>query len=117
MTSAHPGPIRRLRFEVIFHPAAKAEFMALPEHTQVKFERAIDGLATDPFRPRPGLDVKKLGQLEDGSSLHRVRAGKYRACYAVVGTDRKVWILLFDHRGRGYSRIVNTSRLRFFGRP
>ncbi|MBI4393325.1 MAG: hypothetical protein HY556_05950 [Euryarchaeota archaeon] len=104
------------RYSVSFHPAAEREYLALPENSRRRFEKGIDALAEDPFRPRAGVDVVKLTDLGQGSSLHRLRVGKHRSCYAVIRGDRKVWILLFDDRGTGYPRMIRAAKARFVRR-
>ncbi|HLE97012.1 MAG TPA: hypothetical protein VI997_06525 [Candidatus Thermoplasmatota archaeon] len=105
------------RFRVVFHPAAAREYDALPEHARVRFERAIDALEDDPFSARPGVDIRKLRLLSDGTTLRRLRVGERRACYAVVTPSREVWILMFEDRELGYARIIRTSVERFERRP
>lgn len=100
------------RFEVTFHPAAEKEFLALPSHLQSRFERAIDQASIDPFRARPGRDVKKLGDLSPGEALYRLRVGEHRCCYAVITAEREILILLFEVRGAGYDRIFRTAAAR-----
>jgi len=68
------------RFDVVFHPTAQKEFLELPEHVQDRFERAIDQIAVNPFRSRPGVDLTKLGELGPGEALFRLRVGEYRSC-------------------------------------
>ena len=113
MVRIHPLGDRGLpRYEVLFHPAAEKEFLVLPGQVQSRFERAIDLLAVDPLRPRPGADIKKLGDLGSGEILCRLRVGEHRSCYAVVTARREVLILLFDARGAGYDRIIATAKSR-----
>ena len=100
---------------MIFHPAAEKEFVALPSNIQVRFERAIDALEVNPFTRRSGSDVTKLADLADGSTLHRLRVGKRRACYAVVTKTKVVWVLLFEDREVGYGRMIKTSEERYGG--
>lgn len=104
------------RFEVTFHPAAEKEFLELPQHVQGRFERAIDQVAVDPFIARPGVDIKKLGDLGPGEGLYRLRVGAYRSCYAVITSEREILVLLFDVRGAGYGRILGTATARRRGR-
>lgn len=103
-------------YNVEFHPAAEKEFLKLPEQAQTRFDKAIDALEHDPFTKRPGVDVLKLAYLSDGSTLHRLRVGERRACYAVVTSDKVVWILLFDDRELGYTRMQRTATERFKSR-
>lgn len=104
------------RFEVTFHPTAEKEFLELAPHVQDRFERAIDQAAIDPFRSRPGLDLRKLGDLDQGEALYRLRVGEYRCCYAVITSEKEILVLLFDVRGAGYDRMVRTAAARRWGR-
>lgn len=100
-------------FDVELHPAAEKEFLELPAQAQARFEKAIDGLEIDPFTPRPGVDILKLADLSDGATLHRLRVGERRACYAVVTADKRVWVLLFEDREVGYARMQRRAADRF----
>lgn len=73
-------------------------------------------MAIDPYSNRPGVDVTKLIDLGQGATLHRLRAGERRSCYAVIDDDRMVWILLFEDREVGYKRLVRRASERFEGR-
>lgn len=95
------------RFEVTFHPAAEKEFLELAPHVQDRFERAIDQAAIDPFRSRPGLDLRKLGDLDQGEALYRLRVGEYRCCYAVITSEKETSCCYSMSEGRatiGWSR-------------
>ena len=97
------------RFRVVFHPAAAREYDALPEHARVRFERAIDALEDDPFSARPGVDIRKLRLLSDGTTLRRLRVGERRACYAVVTLSRE--------SGSSCSKTGNSDMRGSSGRP
>ena len=99
-------------FVIVLHPAAEKEFFDLSIRTQERFERALDTLQEDPFRPRPGADIKKLGDLGPDEGLYRLRVGENRACYVVLSAERQILVLLFESRERGYNRIVETARSR-----
>lgn len=103
-------------YRIEFHPAAEKEFFDLPDQAQARFEKAIDGLEVDPFTPRPGVDVLKLADLSDGSTLHRLRVGERRVCFAVVTTHKRVWVLLFEDRGVGYRRMRRVAEERYSSR-
>ena len=100
-----------------FHPAASKELLHLEPRSQKRFRRAIDELEIDPLTARSGCDVKKVADLPGASTLHRLRVGRERACYAVVTPAREVWMLLFDDREVGYRRMVATAEKRFRGLP
>ncbi|MFA5862835.1 MAG: type II toxin-antitoxin system RelE/ParE family toxin [Candidatus Thermoplasmatota archaeon] len=71
----------------------------------------LEKLAQEPFRPRPGMDIKKLKDV-DGDGLYRLRVGEHRAIYAVVSVDRVVTVLVVDDREAGYSRMIQRAMAR-----
>lgn len=99
-------------FDIIFHPKAEKEFFELADQVQNRFERALDAVAVDPFRARPGVDLKKLADVGPGETLYRLRVGDYRSVYVIISGPRKIWVLLFDPRGTGYDRLVKTATAR-----
>lgn len=64
-----------MRYDIIFDPGALREFDRLPKSAQAKLSEVIDCLAEE---PRPRGSVKMAGV-----DAYRVRAGDYRAIYAV----------------------------------
>lgn len=61
---------------------------------------AIEQLSTDPFRPRPGLDIRKLkGQ---HPTARRIRVGPYRIIYETVRDERAVYVTKIVRRGQAY---------------
>lgn len=104
-------------YEVLFHPKAEKELFGLPDDAQRRFGRAIDQLTVDPHTSRAGVNVKKIADLGGGATLHRLRVGERRSCYAVTDSMRRVWILLFEDREVGYPRMVRRAQERFKGRP
>ncbi len=55
-------------------------------------------LKRDPFKPRPGADIKKLKGRD--KTLYRLRVGDYRFEYFVEGNT--VYVVVAFKRGRGY---------------
>ena len=76
---------------------AERDFASLPKDVRKRFYRIFDELSADPFRPRPGCDIRRL-QGERG--LRAVRVGDYRAIYTVVGSS--VRFAYFAHRSVAY---------------
>jgi len=64
--------------EVFFKPSAEREFRRLPREIQRRFAKALESLAKDPTRPRPGLDVKPLRGVR---GTWRLRIGHDRSIY------------------------------------
>jgi len=59
---------------------------------------ALSALGTDPFRPRPGCDIKKLEATDPEKC--RLRVGDWRAVHLV--TTDEVRVVEIFRRGRGY---------------
>jgi mRNA-degrading endonuclease RelE of RelBE toxin-antitoxin system len=60
---------------------------------------ALANLVDDPFRRRPGSDIKKL-VTPDKPPLYRLRIGVFRAIYFVASHEIKVTEII--HRSKGY---------------
>jgi mRNA interferase RelE/StbE len=74
--------------------------LELLESRQVKMIKyRLTELGKDPFRSRPGADIKKL-KLPSTPPLFRMRIGDYRAVYFVVNKEVKVTEII--HRSKGY---------------
>ena len=95
------------------HPAAAEELAELDEKEYRRVRRALQHLESDPFRARPGADVRKLKDLADGAALYRIRIGQGRAIYAAIHAAREVRVLLFDKRELGYARLTATAEARY----
>ena len=78
-------------------PSAFKEFEDLPEQLQDRFNAAFRRLAENPFRPRPGLDVRPLA---GRGPIWRLRVGPFRALYEVQG--RRVVITEIGPRSSAY---------------
>jgi len=57
-------------------------------------------LENDPFRSRPGVDIKRLKGTKGRRNLFRLRVGDYRVIYDV--DEKVVWVTEIFHRGKGY---------------
>lgn len=101
-----------MTWRIQIHPKALAELEALARADQRRMAKAIDALADDPMRKRPGVDIKRIGALPGRRSLCRIRVGKHRSLYAVVQADHEVVVLLIDDRGKGYGRMTKTAKER-----
>ena len=70
------------RYEVLLSETAARQLRDLPADFSDRTRRALAKLAEDPFRGRPGVDIRRLrGPRRD---YFRLRAGDYRAIYVVV---------------------------------
>ena len=49
------------RFRVVLEGRARREFARLDAAMRRRFYEAFEALSVDPYRPRPGCDIRKLG--------------------------------------------------------
>jgi len=71
----------------------------LDSKTVTRLKAALLGLETDPFRPRPRADIKKLHGFEK-PYMYRLRVGDFRIIYFIIGNDVKITEIMT--RGKGY---------------
>ncbi len=71
----------------------------MPTHDAARIRKRLAVLSDDPFRPRPGADIKALWT-ESDPPLYRLRIGDYRALYFV--TEDEVQITEVLHRSQAY---------------
>lgn len=64
-----------------------------------RIEAAARQLATDPYRPRPGADIKML---HGERNYYRVRVGEYRMFYHVFPDAKVVVVDDVRHRSHAY---------------
>ena len=83
--------------EIQFTRSAEREFGRLPREVKRRFARAIEALAEDPTRSRPGVDVRRLHGSEPA---WRLRVGDYRGIFALE--ERRIVFTRFGHRSRVY---------------
>jgi mRNA-degrading endonuclease RelE of RelBE toxin-antitoxin system len=84
-------------YRVFIVGKAEKELAKLPKEIKRRVERHFDALATDPLRPRPGADIKRLREV---TGQYRLRVGEYRVFYKVVGDA--VTIVAVKHRRHAY---------------
>ncbi len=82
-------------YRVAFKSSAEKELLRLPGPVVSRIFPKIESLAADP-RPR---GVKKLRGAGD---LWRIRAGDYRAIYAIDDEKREVTVMRVAHRREVY---------------
>ena len=83
------------RFTIDLKRSAEKEFSRLPKREQARFVDPINALADDPFRPRPGVDIKRL---KGTRAVYRLRVGDYRGIYEIEGAH--VIFTRFGHRSK-----------------
>jgi len=85
-------------FSVLLHPDVVKFLDRLPEEDRKRCVNALRMLKEDPFKSRPGADIKKLKGRD--KTLYRLRVGDYRFEYFVEGNT--VYVVEAFRRGRGY---------------
>jgi len=86
-------------YRVFIHKRAEKELDDLPEHVVKRFAVVFEMLEEDPFRPRPGCDIRLV---RGHPRMRAVRVGHYRGLYEVVEAEKAVWFTKFGHRRSVY---------------
>lgn len=108
------GGNREPSWRVDIHEAARKELLDLSDDEYARMDAHLGELEHDPIRPRPGMDITKLKDVDEGA-LYRLRVGEHRAAYLVVGPDRTVTVLVIEDRELGYKRISARAMARMRG--
>jgi mRNA-degrading endonuclease RelE of RelBE toxin-antitoxin system len=87
------------RWKVLIDGRAEKELSALPENIRAGFYRAFELLEEDPFKPRPGCDIRFLS---GGGGARAIRVGQYRGIYQVLMEQHEVRFTTFAHRRSVY---------------
>ena len=85
------------RHRVQLTRSAEKELGKLPAGVVRRFVEAIDAVAEEPRKARPGVDIKRL---KGTKSTWRLRVGDYRGIYEIEGAT--VVFTRFAHRARVY---------------
>lgn len=83
--------------EVLLERRAAQDLAGLPRALRKRFERAFEELSRNPYRSRPGCDIRRL---QGAPGRLALRVGHYRAIFEVEG--RTVRILACAHRSVVY---------------
>jgi mRNA interferase RelE/StbE len=75
--------------------SAEKEWARLPGAVRSRFVEAIDALAQDPRKARPGVDIKRL---RGTKGTWRLRVGEYRGIYELE--EGVVVFTRFAHRSK-----------------
>gem|GEM_PF-259885 len=98
-------------FSVLLHPDVVKFLDRLSEEDRKRCVNALRMLKTDPFKPRPGVDIKKLKRKD--KALYRLRVGDYRFEYFVEGNTVYV-VEAFKIGNELYRHIRPISSFVFF---
>lgn len=84
---------------VLLSKTATRQLERLPRDANRRIRERLTVLEDDPFRPRPGADVRPLWTHDD-PPLYRLRVGDYRVLYFVLPEEVRVTEIV--HRSQGY---------------
>jgi len=87
-------------YRVLLSQTAVNQLSRIDSKQVTRVKDAMRKLRDDPFRSRPGADIRKL-RLKSSPSLFRLRVGNYRVIYFVLNDEVRVTEII--HRSRGYS--------------
>jgi mRNA interferase RelE/StbE len=85
-------------YSVLVSRTFEKQFHTIEEDARSRIRKALEGLSSDPFTPRPGMDIKALTATRP--KKHRLRVRNYRIVYVVE--DKTVRVIEVFKRGRGY---------------
>lgn len=74
-------------------------FESLDESTRERIREGLEALEEDPYRARPGADIKQLSNTDPPK--HRLRIGPWRVVYRVEDEAQTVKVIEGFRRGRG----------------
>lgn len=86
------------KYRVLLSETARSQLQDLPDGIQDRVRRALEQLGDDPYRSRPGVDIKRLRG--PGRDYHRLRTGDHRAIYVVE--DDRVLVAKILQRSKAY---------------
>jgi len=85
-------------YNVLVSRSFEKQFHAQNEDIQQRIRHALEGLASDPFTPRSGMDIKPLAATSP--KKYRLRIGEYRIVFTVE--ESRVRVIELFIRGREY---------------
>lgn len=88
-------------YKVLLSETARIQLKRLPDKLQKRIKKALSELGTDPYKPRPKCDIKKVKGPK--RYYYRLRIGNYRAIYVV--DNKKVKVAKILPRSKAYDWI------------
>ena len=76
------------KFELLLSETARKQLAEAGAKDEARIRRGLLQLRVDPYRPRPGADIKKL--VGTDPAMYRLRVGDWRALYFMDGAQVKV---------------------------
>ena len=89
------------KYRVLLSETARTQLKRLPDKLQKRIKKALSELGTDPYKPRPKCDIKRVKGPK--RLYYRLRVGNYRAIYVVENDNVKVAKIL--PRSKAYDWI------------
>ena len=86
-------------YVVLLEGRAEGELRRLPAHVIERFRRVFAMLEEDPYRPRPGCDIRVV---KGHPRVKALRVGVYRGLFEVLEERSEVWFTKFEHRKTAY---------------
>ena len=86
-------------YAVFIHRRAEKELLGLPTHVIERFRSVFEMLEDDPYRPRPGCDIRLV---KGHPHVRAIRVRDYRGIYEVVEGQKAVWFTKFGPRRSAY---------------
>ena len=87
------------QYVVYLEKRAERDLKGLSPHVIERFRRVFEMLEEDPYRPRPGCDIRVV---KGHPRAKAVRVGAYRGLYEVLEDRHEVWFTGFGHRSTIY---------------
>lgn len=91
-----------MRYTIIFDPGALREFDKLPDEAKARLSKMIDSLADEPH-PQGSTKMSSV-------DAYRIRAGEYRAVYAIKDKQLIILIVKVGHRRNVYEDLGLVKR-------
>jgi len=89
-----------MAYAIFLHPKVLKALDSMQPDDRARVKRSLRMLASDPFTPRSGADIKRLRGTSGRQDLFRLRIGRFRVVYAIV--RREVLVTDLFERGAGY---------------
>ena len=86
-----------MRYSVFLHPDVEKYLDSLSESERKRCYKGLKRLSEDPFKSRPGCDVKKMTEKRP---FYRLRVGNHRFLYVIE--DKEVLVEEAFKREKGY---------------
>ena len=76
------------KFELLISETARKQLAETGAKDGARIRRGLNQLQSNPYRPRPGADIKKLVGADP--PMYRLRVGDWRALFFIEGKTVKV---------------------------